>query len=230
MLAGVSVNYYTRLEQGESHQMSDAVVASLGSALHLDEGELQHLARLPRPAQFNRRDPEPEMLRESLRLMVEGNRDQVVGVVGRRMDLLGGNRLWNAMYGLQPGLRSNAVLRLFLDPAMRDFYPFWEEEARSSASYLRLATGELPDDPELASVIGELSIKSPEFVRIWAEHPVAECTNSVRVLDHPTVGRMTLNTESLRVPDGQGQRVIFMSAADPDTSDRLRLLTMTDPS
>jgi transcription regulator MmyB-like protein len=88
-----------------------------------------------------------------------------------------------------------------------------------------MATRDHPDDPELAEVIGELSIRSPEFSRIWATHPVAECTHGVREYDHPLVGRLTRTEESLRVPDDPGQRMIFLGGAPgSDTADRLRLL------
>lgn len=161
LLAGMSANYYARLEQGESHQMSDSVLDAIARALRLDEGERLHLARLAWPAQTPRHDPGPETVRDSLRAMVESNTAQAVGIIGRRIDLLGGNRLYYALLGLRPGQRVNGVLRMFLDPAMRDFYVDWETEATGLAAYLRLASGELPDDPELAAVIGELTIKSP---------------------------------------------------------------------
>ncbi|MCE0536484.1 helix-turn-helix transcriptional regulator [Kineosporia rhizophila] len=231
MLAGVSVNYYTRLEQGESHQMSDSVLDALARALRLAEGERRHLERLAWPSQFTRRDPDsetgPETVRDSLRAMVEANTEQAVGIIGRHLDNLGGNRLWNALFGLRPDRRTNGVLRMFLDPAMRDLHVDWERAATELASYLRTATGEHPDDPALAAIIGELSIKSPDFVRIWARHPVAECAAGVHVLDHPVVGRLTLNDESLRVPDGAGQRVNFISPADDVSAERLRLLSLS---
>jgi transcriptional regulator with XRE-family HTH domain len=225
LLAGVSVNYYTRLEQGESHQMSDSVMEAIANALRLDESERLHLLRLAWPAQVTRRDNGPERVRESLLALVEGNTEQAVTIVGRHMDLLGGNRLGYALLGLRPGQPVNMARQMFLEPAMRDLLVEWESEARNLAAYLRMATGDQPDDPGLAEVIGELSIKSPEFARIWAAHPVAECTHGVREYDHPLVGRLTLNEESLRVPDGPGQEIIFLGAAPgSDSADRLRLL------
>jgi hypothetical protein len=205
--------------------MSDSVMEAIANALRLDESERLHLLRLAWPAQVTRRDNGPERVRDSLLALVEGNTEQAVTIVGRHMDLLGGNRLGYALLGLRPGQAANMARQMFLEPAMRDLLVEWESEARNVAAYLRMATGDQPDDPGLAEVIGELSIKSPEFARIWAAHPVAECTHGVREYDHPLVGRLTLNEESLRVPDGPGQEIIFLGAAPgSDSADRLRLL------
>jgi transcriptional regulator with XRE-family HTH domain len=224
-LAGVSVNYYTRIEQGESHQMSDSVMEAIANALRLDESERLHLLRLAWPAQVVRRETGPERVRDSVVALAESNTEQAVLIVGRRTDLLGGNRLGFALLGLRPDQRPNMAKQIFLEPAMRDLVVGWESQARNVASYLRMASGDQPDDPLLAELIGELSIKSAEFARIWATHPVAECLYAVREYEHPLVGRLTLNEESLRLPDDPGQRIIFNGAAPgSDSGDRLRLL------
>ncbi|WP_326565441.1 helix-turn-helix transcriptional regulator [Amycolatopsis rhabdoformis] len=224
-LAGVSVNYYTRIEQGESHQMSDSVMEAIANALRLDESERMHLLRLAWPAQVMRREAGPEMVRDTVLALVESNIDQAAIIVGRRTDLLGGNRLGFALLGIDRDARPNLTKHMFLEPTMRDLMPDWEAQARNAASYLRMATGELTDDPKLAELIGDLSIHSAEFARIWAAHPVAECLHAVREYDHPLVGRMTLNEESLRMPDDSGQRIIFSGAAPGSPSaERLKLL------
>jgi hypothetical protein len=205
--------------------MSDSVMESIANALRLNESERLHLLRLAWPAQLSRRDVGPETVRDALLALVDGNTEQAAYIVGRHMDLLGGNRLGYALFGLRPGQRTNMARQMFLEPAMRDLMVRWDEDARDVAAYLRMATGDQPDDPDLAELIGELSIKSPEFARIWAGHPVAECTHSVREYDHPLVGRLTLNEESLRVPDDPGQRMIFLGAEPgSDSAERLRLL------
>jgi transcriptional regulator with XRE-family HTH domain len=224
-LAGMSVNYYTRIEQGESHQMSDSVMEAIAGALRLDESERLHLLRLAWPAQVVRRETGPETVRDSVIALAESNAEQAVVIVGRRTDLLGANRLGFALFGLHPEQRPNMAKQLFLEPAMRDLLVDWEREARNTASYLRMASSDQPDDELLAALVGELSIKSPEFARIWATHPVAECLHAVREYEHPLVGRLTLNEESLRLPDDPGQRIIFAGAAPgSDSADRLRLL------
>jgi transcriptional regulator with XRE-family HTH domain len=224
-LAGVSVNYYTRLEQGESHQMSDSVMESIANALRLDPTERTHFLRLAWPAQVTRREAGPERIRDSVRALADSSVDHAVIIGGRRTDLLGGNKLGFALLGLRPDQRPNMARLMFLDPAARDLYVHWSYEARKIASYLRTASIELPEDRQLAELVGELSIKSPEFARMWAEHPVGECGNSVREFQHPLVGRLTLTEESLRLPDDPGINVIFHGAAPgSDSAERLRLL------
>jgi transcriptional regulator with XRE-family HTH domain len=225
-LAGVSVNYYTRIEQGESHQMSDSVLDALANALRLDEAERLHLVRLARPAAVPRRPTGPERVRDSVLALAESSTDQAVIVVGRRTDLLGGNRLGFALLGLRPDERPNMARQMFLEPAMRDLVVEWEREAHNTVAYLRNASSDATDDPLLAELVGDLSIRSAEFARIWATHPVAECLHAVREWDHPLVGRLTLNEESLRLPDDPGQRIIFNGAApDSASGERLRLLS-----
>lgn len=225
MLAGVSVNYYTRIEQGESHQMSDSVLESIAGALQLDTDERLHLTRLARPAGVVRRTMGPERVRATILALAESATDQAAIVVGRRMDLLGGNRLGFALFGLRPDQRPNMAKMLFLDPATRDLFGNWETEARKATSYLRMASSDQPDDRLLAELIGELSIKSTDFARLWAAHAVSECLHAVREYHHPLVGRLTLNEETLRLPDDPGQRLIF-HGAEPGTgsAERLRLL------
>ena len=224
-LAGLSVTYYTRLEQGESHQMSDSVVESIANALRLDDSERVHLRRLAWPAQHAWRETKPEEVRDSLLAVVESATGQAAAIIGRQMDLLGGNRLAYALFGLRPGQRVNMARQMFLEPAMRDLAVDWPGSARETAAYLRMATSDQPDDPRLAELVGELSIKSPEFAEMWAAHPVAECTHGVHEYDHPLVGRLTLTSESLRVPDDPSQRLLFFGATPgSDSAERLRLL------
>jgi transcriptional regulator with XRE-family HTH domain len=224
LLAGVSVHYYTRLEQGEIHQMSDSVAEAIARALRLDENERLHLQRLIRPAQLVR-PTGPEHVRDSLLSLVQSRTDRAAFVLGRRMDLLGGNRLAYALYGFIPGEPANQARRMFLDPAMRALYLDWEHHARQVAAALRLAASHTPDDAGLTEVISDLTAKSPDFVRIWADYALTECTGEIREFNHPLVGRLTLNGESLRVPDAPDQKIIFMSA-EPGSESAERLLRL----
>jgi transcriptional regulator with XRE-family HTH domain len=229
LLAGVSVKYYTRLEQGESHQVSDSVLEAIAGALRLDESDRRHLVRLAWPTQLTRRDAGPEKVRESLLALVEAGTDQATLVIGRHMDILAGNRLGYALFGLRPGQEVNLALLIFLEPALRDLFVDWESEARGHAAYLRTATGNHPDDPRLAELIGGLSIKSPDFARIWAAHPVAECAHGVHEYNHPMVGHLALVEETLSVPDDPGQQISFQRAAGKQSAERLRLLDSLVP-
>jgi transcriptional regulator with XRE-family HTH domain len=226
LLAGVSVKYYTRLEQGQSHQVSDSVLEAIAGALRLDESGRRYLARLAWPTHLTRRhDSGPETARDSLKALAEGTTDRAALILGRHMDLLGGNRLGYALFGLRPGQEVNIFSLIFLDPVVRDLFVDWETEARNHAAFLREATGSQPDDPRLAELIGPLSIESRDFVRIWAEHPVAECGHNVHQYNHPLVGLLTLTTETLSVPDDPGQQISFQSPEPgSDSAERLRLL------
>ncbi|HEX4224002.1 MAG TPA: helix-turn-helix transcriptional regulator [Pseudonocardiaceae bacterium] len=219
-LAGLSVNYYTRIEQGEGHQMSGQVMEAIADALRLDSGQRMHLLRLAWPPPVLHPDNGPEIVRDSVLALVASNTEQAVLVLGRHTDLLGGNALGFALYGLEPDARPNMTKWMFLEPSVRDLVVDWELHAEAAASYLRMATSERPDDPKLAELVGELSINSPEFARIWATHPVAECSHSIREFDHPRVGKMTLNEEALRLPDDPGQRMTFAGAEPGSESER----------
>ena len=224
-LAGLSVNYYTRIEQGEGHQMSGQVMEAIAEALKLDPSERIHLLRLAWPPPVISTDNSPEAVRGAVLALAASNTEQAVIILGRHTDLLGANALGYALHGIKPGEHPNLTKRMFLDPRMRDAVVDWEHHANASAGYLRMATSERPDDPELAELVGELSINSPDFARIWATHPVGECSYSVREFEHPLVGRMTLNEEGLRLPDDPGQRMLFHGAEPGSESGRrLRLL------
>ncbi|GLZ02438.1 helix-turn-helix transcriptional regulator [Actinoplanes sp. NBRC 103695] len=225
MLAGVSVNYYTRLEQGESHQMSESVLAAIANALHLDGSERLHLLRLAWPMPVVRRGRAAETVRPTVLALAESNTEQAVLIVSRRTDLLGGNRLARALWGFGPGPLPNMARQLFLEPSSRDLIVDWARRAAGMAAHLRMATSVEPDDPEMAELVGELSIKSAEFANLWATHPVAECSHAIHEFDHPAVGRLTLNEESLDLPGGAGQRVIFLGAQPgSDSAGRMGML------
>lgn len=230
-LAGISVTYYTRLEQGESHQISDSVLDSLARVLKLGPDERAYLVRLARPVRTGPRQAKPERVRPAVQALVDAARGQAAIIVGRRADLLGGNRLGYALWGLPaPDGTSgdsppNIARTTFLDPATRDLFPDWEAQARDVTAYLRHASAHYPDDHDLHALIGELSVHSPDFVRIWSEHPVSDCPHSVREYRHPQVGSMILNEEVVRLTDDPGVRIIFSGAGDGTRSaERLRLL------
>jgi transcriptional regulator with XRE-family HTH domain len=224
-LAGVSVNYYTRIEQGEDHHLSGSVMEAIAGALRLNDVERLHLQRLAWPAQVVRHRAGPEKVRDSVVALAESVTGQAVYIVGRRTDLLGGNRLGFALLGLSPDRRPNLAQRMFLEPAMRDLIVDWDYWARHVAGYLRMTSAEYPDDLLMAELISQLGLKSPEFVEFWNSQPVADCTHAVREFQHPLVGHLTLSEEIVRLPDSPGQRIIFNGAAPgSESAERLRLL------
>ncbi|MEU4097204.1 helix-turn-helix transcriptional regulator [Streptomyces sp. NPDC026673] len=224
-LAGVSVNYYTRIEQGEGHHLSGAVMEAIASALRLNDVDRLHMLRLAWPPEVARYQTGPEKVRDSVLALAESVTDQAVYIVGRRTDLLGGNRLGFALLGVSPDQRPNLARSFFLEPAMRELMVDWSYWARHVAGYLRVASEEYPGDLLMAELISELTVESPDFVKFWDVQSVAEWTYAVREFNHPLVGHLTLNEEVVRFSDPPGQRIIFDGAAPgSESAERLRLL------
>lgn len=236
-LAGVSVAYYTRLEQGQSTNASQAVLDALAGALRLDDDERGHLHRLARPAAASRRKPKPERLRPGVRQTIMAIEGTPAVVLGRALDVLGWNRAGHLLLAghlefeaaERPADRPNLAQLIFLDAHTRELYADWPEKARATASYLRLAAGRYPDDPGLAAVIGELTMNSPVFAALWGKHPVAECVTGPRRLHHPVVGKLTVTEGVSLLADDPGQRLVIYSAEPGSASEAaLRLLTATN--
>jgi transcriptional regulator with XRE-family HTH domain len=233
-LAGVSVAYYTRLEQGQSRNASDGVLDALARALRLDADETNHLRALARPDQAAAVPrPRVEKLRPAVRTMLAGLGDAPALVIGYRTDVLAWNRMAHALIFSHlpfdgpehPGSRPNVIKHIFCDPHLRDFYVDWKTKALDAVAYLRLASGQYPNDPRLAALVGELSVNSPEFAKLWTSHAVRRCASTVREFQHPLVGRMALNEEVMELLADPGQRVVLYSAeAGSPSESALRLL------
>lgn len=234
MLAGVSVTYYTRLEQGQSVNASASVVDAIGRALALDEDERAHLHDLAKPAgRKERRVRRQVRLRPGIRALIDAMGDIPALALGPATDVLAWNRLGHALVAGHvafdaPELaatRPNLTSMLFLDPHLRELYVDWEGEARRAVASLRLVAGRLPEDRALAELVGELAIASPAFAGLWAKHPVHNCTSGTKQLDHPEVGRLELGFEVLHLPDDPGVRLLTYSApAGSPARDCLELL------
>lgn len=233
-LAGVSVTYYTRLEQGQSLNASDEVLDALARALRLSPDEHAHLRNIARPGRARPRPADRfERARAGTRQLIAAMREVPAVVVGHRNEVLAWNPLGHALLAghLDPaapdhrGERPNLSRMLFLDPHTRELYRSWEEEARANVAYLRLSAGRHPDDRELAALVGELSMNSPEFAALWARHPVNDCLFGSKALHHPVVGRLDLAFEAMPLPEGGGHRMLLYSAG-PGSADEaaLRLL------
>ncbi|OPF83233.1 transcriptional regulator [Streptomyces antioxidans] len=232
-LAGISVGYYTRLEQGQSPNASDAVLDAIARVLRLDEAERSHLHSLARHRQKARRRPRPEQLRPGIRLMLTAFGDVPALVIGRRGDVLAWNRTAHALLAghlppeapERPPQRPNVARLVFLDPHTRELYADWRGKARDTVADLRMTAARYPDDPELAELIGELTLKSPEFASLWAAHPVRVCIPPTRVFHHPVVGVMTLHNELMELSHDPGQRMaVFTADTGSPSAAALRLL------
>ncbi|MFJ6936942.1 helix-turn-helix transcriptional regulator [Streptomyces sp. NPDC101132] len=228
-LAGVSVAYYTRLEQGHGQNVSAEVLDSIARALRLDETERAHLTHLAKPKAKRKRHMErPEHVRPELLGLLDAMEGVPAYILGRRTDVLAWNRMGRAVFGdfaaLRPEERNMARL-VFLDPATQDLFADWECRACEMVSGLRWYAGCHPDDPRLSALVGELSVKNEEFRTLWAAHTVADKTHGRKVLRHPLVGELHLSFETLKLPDNPEQSLVTYHAEPGSASaDALRLL------
>ncbi|MGW5402272.1 helix-turn-helix transcriptional regulator [Streptomyces sp. NPDC003952] len=222
-LSGVSVDYYVRLEQGRATQPSEQVLDALARVLGLDETEREHLYRLARQRRRRAKAPSGRIRPEVLRVL-----DLVSGapalIMDHRLDVLAGNRLAGLLFGRpMPGL--NTARHLFLEEAERGLYADWDQCTLDVVGHLRLAAGQYPDDPGLASLIGELAMGSERFRRLWARADVRARTHGRKAFSHPLVGLLELHQENFALPGESGMELLVLSAA-PGTpaEDGLRLL------
>jgi transcriptional regulator with XRE-family HTH domain len=217
-LAGVSVAYYTRLEQGNGRNVSTEVLDSIARALRLNDAERAHLQNLTHSKPGKKKSPRSQV-RPALRHLLDG-----IGVPayigGRRTDIHAWNPMAAALFGdwgeLEPRERNWARL-IFLRPSYQQLFVNWESKAADVVAFLRMDAGCCSDDPELAALIGELSLKSELFRQLWAAHEVKEKSFGTKLLKHPLVGEMTLSYETLRMPSEPG---LFLSTyhAEPGTA------------
>ncbi|MGW0792890.1 helix-turn-helix transcriptional regulator [Streptomyces sp. NPDC002911] len=222
-LSGVSVDYYVRLEQGRATQPSEQVLDALARVLDLDETERGHLYRLVRQRRHHAKAPSGRVRPELLRVLdLVG--DAPALIMNHRMDVLAGNRLAGLLYGRpMPGL--NTARHIFLEEAERGLYADWENCTLDGVGHLRLAAGKYPEDPRLASLIGELAMGSERFRRLWARADVRARTHGRKAYRHPLVGLLELHHENFALPNESGLEllVLFAAPASP-AEDGLRLL------
>ncbi|WP_329454462.1 helix-turn-helix domain-containing protein [Streptomyces sp. NBC_01497] len=229
-LAGVSVAYYTRLEQGNAENVSTDVLDAIARALRLTDAETHHLTHLARPKRRSnkRAHVRPQALRAGLGTLLQSMELVPAYVLGHRTDILAWNRLAAAVFhdfGAVPEHNRNYARLVFLDPTMRTLYADWEAKAAETASALRMYAGYCADDPELSSLVGELSVRSGDFRRLWAAHEVHEKGYGSKVLNHPLVGGLELSYETLKLPDDPEQTLLLFHAEPGSKSDEsLRLL------
>ncbi|MEU2333863.1 helix-turn-helix transcriptional regulator [Streptomyces sp. NPDC013172] len=227
-LAGVSVDYYIRLEQGRGSSVSDAVLDAVARVLRLDETEHAYLRTVARPQPGGgARRPSVPRVRPGVRLLMDAMERSPAFVLGRRMEVLAWNALADALLGfgaLAPAARSMPRM-VFLDPTAADFYPEWAAIAAQTVANLRISAGLHPDDPALTALVGELSVKSADFRRLWADHEVRACAYGVKRVRHPVAGLLTLPYETLTVPEDPDQTLVaYTPEPGSETAERLALL------
>jgi transcriptional regulator with XRE-family HTH domain len=221
LLAGVSVDYYVRLEQGRDIHPSDSVLDAIATALRLDDDERAHLIALVRPRRRARRRP-TERVRPGVQRLLDRMADVPAFVVGRRLDVLASNPLGAE---LMSGFREPNLMRhVFLDESAHDLYPEWEEVAAQTVAFLRLSAGQDPDDAQLVELVGELSLRSVPFRRMWAKHDVRSKCFGTKHFTHPQVGPLALDYETLALPDTDQLLLTYTAAPGSPSDTGLQLL------
>lgn len=227
-LAGVSVDYYIRLERGRNVNASEAVLDAVARALRLGEEERGHLFALARPAHRRPRPMPPQRVRPGVHRLLETMTDVPALVFGRRTDILATNRLARALYtdfDALPPRQRNMARFVFLDRSARSLHHDWEEIARTVVAALRLYAGRQPHDSQLAELIGDLSAQDADFRAWWADHDIARPTHGPKRFRHPLVGDLTLNYEALTVAGDPDQTLgVFTAEADSPSEHALCLL------
>ncbi|MFE0593909.1 helix-turn-helix transcriptional regulator [Micromonospora echinospora] len=212
-LSGVSTDYYARLEQGREQHPSGQVLDALARTLGLDPEEVAHLHLLARAGRGPVRRSTRESVRPSLLRLMDGWLHTPALIINRRMDVLAGNRLGRALFAKAlEADEPNLVRFVFLDPAARSFYPRWTQVAQSSLGALRPAAAEMLNDARLTDLVDELSLRSPEFGRLWARHDVRGKAHEAKAFHHHQVGELTLTYDSLTVDGATGQQLIVYQA------------------
>jgi transcriptional regulator with XRE-family HTH domain len=220
-LAGVSVTYLVRLEQGQSANASPAVLNALARALRLDSDEHAHLLALAHPQDTRKpRSSKPQPAAPGALQLVAAVADVPLMLLGRVNEILAWNPLAHRLFAShlpfdapsRSDARPNLLRMLFLDAHARSLYRDWEAEASLAVASLRYVAAQFPDDIRIAHLVGEISMDSPEFARLWARHSVRLCTSGSKRLQHPEDGQVDLDFEILHLPAGEGQRILSLSA------------------
>jgi transcriptional regulator with XRE-family HTH domain len=227
LLAGVSIDYYTRLERGRAPGASDSVLEGIARALHLDEAERAHLFDLARAAAGPAvprapRRPASQQVRPSVRRILDSMAGTPAYVRNARLDILAANRLGAALFApvlTSPAQPANNARFLFLDPAAPEFYSGWERQAQDVVAMLRTEAGRSPHDRGLSNLIGELSTRSENFRTWWAAHNVRFHRTGVKRFRHPVVGDLTLTFEALDLAADAGLRISAYTAEPGTPSD-----------
>jgi len=231
LLAGVSIDYYVRMERGNLTGASEAVLDGIASALQLDEAERAHLfdlARAAQPAPPRQRRRKTSGVTDGIEQILDAITDAPAWVRNARHDMLAANLLARALYApvlADPRRPANNARFVYLDPAAREFFADWERAADDIAAMLRSEAGRNPHDKQLVELIGELSTRSDEFRTRWAAHNVRFHRTGRKCIHHPVVGTLDLNFEAMEFPAHPGLTLLaYTAAAGTPTADSLKML------
>lgn len=226
MLAGVSVDYYTRLEQGRERAPSPQVVDAICDALRLSPDGRHHAYRLARLAPTAQTPPGP--VSSELRQLMDALPGAAAYVVDPAFRVIAANATARALLG-PTQLAAGGLEYIFLEPAAHRYFVEWDVVARASVSALRLAAGYAKPHPDVPHLIARLLRESPDFAALWADHTVAGLNITFKIIDHPDVGRIELTYQTLDVRDAPGQQLTVATApAGSPSADALALLGSID--
>lgn len=231
LLAGVSIDYYVRMERGNLTGASEAVLDGIASALQLDDAERAHLfdlARAAQPAPPRQRRRKTSGVTDGIQQILDATTEAPAWVRNARHDMLAANLLARALYApvlADPRRPANNARFVYLDPAAREFFADWERAADDIAAMLRSEAGRNPHDKQLVELIGELSTRSEEFRSRWAAHNVRFHRTGRKCIHHPVVGTLDLNFEAMEFPAHPGLTLLaYTAAAGTPTADSLKML------
>ena len=230
-LAGVSADYYARLEQGRHKRPSQSVLNALSRSLQLDETASRHLVDLARAVadpNGNKLDKRAQRVRPSLHALLDSFTEHPVFIRGRRTEILAMNPLAAFLLTdvMAKPVRERSLIRwAFLDPEARSRYVDWDKVASSMVGTLRLDAGRHPHDPLLAQLVGELSLHSEEFRTWWADHRVVERRDGIKRLNHPLVGELEIGYEALDVT-GVADQTMFIYTTEPGSASQEKMRTL----
>lgn len=233
MLAGVSVDYYAKIERGHLAGVSAEVLDALARALQLDEAEAEHLhdlarAATPSPARRRARPAAQPVARDSVQRMLDAITGAPAWIMDPRSDILATNALGEALLRPlreDPAAERNNARFIFLSPAARVFYPDWDRAADAAAAALRTAAGRNPRDKGLTDLIGELVTRSEDFQLRWSAHQIRFHRTGSKRIQHPDVGDLEFVYEGVELPEPQGWTMfVYTTAAGSPTEERVKLL------
>lgn len=235
LVAGMSVEYYVRLERGNATGISESVLEGIARALRLDEAEVTHLRDLVRAANDgaapSRRTPRPrsQSVRPGVQQLLDAMHDVPAVVQNGRMDVVAINALGRALFApmYEDARRpANFARFLFLSPAAPLFYQHWDDSAEQIVALLRSEAGRTPYDRDLSDLVGELTTCSETFSRLWASHDVRVHRTGAKAVTHPVVGDLDLSFEALDLSGERGlQLIAFTAQPGSPTADALQLLS-----
>lgn len=237
LMAGMSVEYYVRLERGNASGVSEPVLDGISRALQLDDAERSHLHDLVRAANdgarpARRRPRARAQVRPGVQQLLDAMTGVPAFVQNGRLDIIAINRLGLAVFSemyAQPQRPANFGRFVFLDPRAQGFYRDWSSAAQQTVAILRVEAGRSPHDRRLSDLVGELATRSGPFRTLWASHDVRDHRAGVKSISHPVVGDLDLDYESMDLTTDRGAQLVAYSAAPGSpTHDALALLASWD--